>query len=546
MAVATIKQRRANSQDTALPTWVAPAYNAMSPGWKICRDVYGGTPNMRDPANLDTYLPRGVAETTDERAARSLRAELFPMFKETVKGLVGLALRKDPKLGSDVPQSIVKLAENIDGAGTALPVFARRLFTEALSVGHVGLLVDVPKVSTSKPLTLRQERELGLRVYWVIVKPEQIVNWRTKVINGSVVLTLLVIEEVVDEEDGDFGTVSVTRFRVFRRDDLTGLVHYEVWTQEDEGSDPERDSEGDLPLTRIPFTVCYGGERVAPLQSIPPLLDLAYTSIAHFQVLSDHRSAIHAASNPILVTKGRTGVPTITPDPNAPAPPLPGVAGQSADFPAVPGVTPNAPPLVLGVQTGIDVGKEGDAKYIEHGGEAIGASRQELLDIETRGAAQGMAMLQRDTRAAQTAEAERLQRNEKDASLSNGVASLKDAIETGFAFTALLTGEASGGSYEPDTAFEDSVMTDERIQTLNTVVVANNLTRWTFWDLLIKGGILPDDFDKDAENQKLEAMDQLTLERMNPTAGGEGGKKTTAGGSTAGSDTGAGSGGGGE
>lgn len=517
MAVMTIPARgggSAQAENSALPTFVAPAYTEMSPRWKLCRDVNVGTEALRDDANLDTYVPKGPAETTDERKARAYRAEVFPMFKDTIKGLVGLALRKPPVLGDDVPQSIVDLAENIDGAGTALPIFVRRLFADALNVGHVGLLVDVPKVTSDKPMTIRQQKEIGLRPYWVMVKAEQIINWRTQVINGSVVLTLLVIQEVIDEPVGDFGTVSVLRYRVFRRDELTGLINYELWTQVDTHKDPELDAEGTLVMTRIPFVVCYGGDRIGPLQSLPPLIDLAYTNIAHFQVLSDHRSAIHASSNPILVTKGRTGAAPVTPDPNAPTT----IAGQSFDNPAIAGVTPSAPTLVLGTSTGIDVGKEGDAKYIEHSGQAIGGSRQELVDIETRGAAQGLSMLQRDTRAAQTAETERLQRNEKDAQLANAVGSLKDLLETGLAFTAIFMGESTGGSVEIDMSFADSVITDARIDTLNKVVVANNLTRWTFWDLLIKGGILPDDFDKEAEEQKLSALDQLTLNRMNPTA----------------------------
>lgn len=547
MAVATLKARSSLAQRDDLPTFTAPAYHRMSSRWKVCRDVFEGTEALRNDANLDDYVPRGPAETTDERKARALRAEVFPMFQETIKGLVGLALRKPPKLGDDVPGAIKKLAENIDGAGSALHVFTRRFFTECLAVGHSGILVDVPKISSDRPLTIRQQKDLGLRVYWLLIKPEQIINWRTQVINGAVVLTLLVIEEEIDEAAGDFGTVTTTRWRVFRRDPMTGLIHYEIWAQADTGSDPEMDSDGDLPITRIPFAVCYGGERVAPLQSMPPLLNLAYTTIAHFQVLSDHRSAIHAASNPILVTKGRTGVTPVTPDPNAPAPPIPGLPGQTSDFPATPGQTPMAPPLVLGTSTGIDVGKEGDAKYIEHSGQAIGASRQELVDIETRGAAQGLSMLQRGTRAAQTAETERIQHNEKDASLANAVHSLIDCLETALAFTALLSGETTGGSVDIDTSFADAELTDERIRVFNEMVVSNNLTRWTFWDLLIKGGILPEDFDKDKEEQKLASLDALTLTRANDGTGPGGNQQPGgAGGATASSDTGstAGSGGG--
>lgn len=536
MAMTVIRGGRRSPQadNEELPSYVAPAYDEMEKRWKICRDVDTGTEAVRLDSNLDAYLPKGPAETEAERTLRANRTELYPMFKETVKGLVGLALRKDPILSKDVPAGIVSLAENIDGAGTALPVFTRRVFADAVKKGHSGVLIDVPKVTSTKPLTIRQERDLGLRPYWVHIKPEQTINWRTQVINGITTLVLLVICETVDVPSGRFGTNAVARYRVFIRDEATGLINYEVWTQTEEGKDPEMDTGGFGILqgvTRIPFVVCYAGERLAPLQSMPPLIDLAYTNIAHFQVLSDHRSAIHAASNPILVTKGRTVTPPLGRDPNAP--------GQSEQNPAIPGQTPTAPPIVLGTSMGIDVGKDGDAKYIEHAGNAISGSRAELIDIQTRGAAQGLAMLQRDTRAAQTAETERLQRNEKDASLSNAVRSLKDMLETGLAFTALFMGETSGGSIEIDMTFEDTLLDTQRITAYSQMVGAGQLTLRTFWSLLIKGGVLPDDFDMDKEEDALAGANAVKLVTTTP-AGSDGGGGGPTGGSTAGSDTGSG------
>lgn len=505
--VTSIHPRSARADNVELPSFVSPAYNAMQPRWKFCGDVMEGTEAIRRAENLDTYFPKGAVETTTEQTTRSLRAELFPMFKETVKGLVGLALRKDPVLSDDVPATIVNYWENIDGAGTAGPVFIKRVFQDALIKGHSGVLVDVPKITTSKALTIRQTKDLGLRPYAVHVKPEQIINWRTQVINGVVVLTLLVISEMVDVPQGTYGTQSILRYRVFVRDEATGLINYEIWTQQTHNKDPEFDSGGVLTATtRIPFAVCYAGERLAPLQSLPPLLDLAYTNIAHVQVLSDHRTALHACSNPILVTKGRNGATTVTPDPNAPAAP-----GQSFDNPAIPGVTPSAPTLQLGVNVGIDVDKDGAVEYVEHSGSALGASSQELKDIEGRGAAQGLSMLQRDTRQMQTAEAERLQRVEKDASLSSAVRSLQDMGETMLAFFALFMNETTGGSLELDYAFEDSMLDTPRIDAYSKMVAAGQLTRRTLWALLIKGGVLPDDFDSDAEEAALSKAEALTL-----------------------------------
>ena len=503
------------------PTFTAPAYDVMAPRWKLCRDAMLGTEAMRDPANLDEYSPKGLAETSSERLARVKRAEFFPMFKETVKGLTGLVFRNDPELGDDVPQALVDLCENIDGAGTAMPVFARRVFNDGLIVGHSGILVDVPKVSSTKPLTLRQEQAIGLRPYWVHIKAEQVVNWRTQTINGNTILTLLVLAETIDAPDGDYGTAETTRYRVFRRDPVSGVILYEVWTLKGSDPDPELDDFGELRNAFvIPFTVFYAGERLAPLQSLPPLLDLAYTNIAHFQVLSDHRSSLHAAGNPILVIKGRVGGQNIAADPNAPLQNSPSrfaVGGvEDADGTPADLLNPDGTGAIpLGVNMGIEVDKDGDVTYAEHAGTALGASANELSAIETRGAAQGLAMLQRSTRAAQTAETEKLQRSEKDASLSSAARSLEDMLEMALAFTALFIELPSGGTISVDRKFEDIVVDTPRISALSQAQAAGQFTLETFWKMI--GTELPDDFDPVEERARLEQAAAITIDRTTTT-----------------------------
>jgi hypothetical protein len=505
MAVTTLASNTAAAEDK--PTFVAPAYAVMQPRWKICSDVNIGTEAIRDEANLDEYFPLGGAETADERVARVKRAEFFPMFKETVKGLVGLVFRKDPQLGNDVPTPIVNLAENIDGAGTALPVFLRRVFADALTKGHSGILVDVPKVTSSRTLTIREETALGLRPYWVHIRPEQIINWRTQTINGNTVLTLLVLKETVYAASGAYGTSAVDRFRVFIRNAETGLIDYEVWTQESDTKDPELQANGTLRnVTVIPFVLVYGGERIAPLQSIPPLIDLAYTNIAHVQVLSDHRTSLHAAGNPILVIKGRVGG-NPRPDPQAPgAQPSQWAVDQVGNA-----LAQQSEAILTGPNLGIEVDKDGDVFYAEHSGSALSSSSKELSDIETRGAAQGLAMLQRDTRAAQTAESERLQRNEKDASLASAARSLEDAAEIALAFTALFMGLPDGGTISIDREFTDTILDTPRMQAFIQATAAGQFTLETFWDILIRGGALPPDFDKVAERDALEQQGRVTL-----------------------------------
>lgn len=492
-------------QDT--PAFLSPFYVEQAPRWAMCRDVMLGTEAVR--AKADEYLVRGAAETDGEFSLRASRAECFPMFKETVQGMAGLVFRKDPTLEDDVPETIAALWENIDGAGTHGAVFTRQVFEDALQTGHAGILVDMPTSPVDdRALTIAEEDTLGMRPYWLHVRAEQIINWRTQVLRGVTVLTLLVIRERHLQAVGEFGVALVTRYRVYRRDPASDTVTFSIYEiGEEPGAAAEEITAGVMRNVRaIPFAVVYAGPRRGPLVSLPPLIDLAYTNIAHVNVLADHRTSLHMAGVPIFVRIGweppmgdpdRPGLDSIDPaqiDASTPE----GLAQLEALNGSGVGVQ------VIGANTGIDLPSGGDAKYVEHNGQALGASANELTAIEKRAAAQGLSLLSPDTRAAETAEAKRLDRTQQDATLSRAARGMQDCIEQALEFTAQFLSLPSGGSCIVNQDFQDLVMDTQLFAELSKSTLAGQISLPTFWRLLVAGNILPDDFDPDTELEILQ------------------------------------------
>src|SRR5688572_1650855 len=82
------------------PAQTSDLYDEMEPRWKLCRGLATGTEALR--ANPTTYIPQHVEEEEDEYKARTGRAEVYPGFAHSIKGLAGIALRKDPVIGEDV------------------------------------------------------------------------------------------------------------------------------------------------------------------------------------------------------------------------------------------------------------------------------------------------------------------------------------------------------------------------------------------------------------------------------------------------------------
>ena len=79
-----------------------------------------------------------------------------------------------------------------------------------------------------------------------------------------------------------------------------------IWAnlvQEQLEKDYKLAESGNFSLGEIPLVTIYSG-KTENLVSKPPLLDIAYLNIAHFQRQADLIHSLHVASQPMLVMEG--------------------------------------------------------------------------------------------------------------------------------------------------------------------------------------------------------------------------------------------------
>lgn len=451
---------------------------------RVCRDVFRGTTRMREMREMYLPLFPGEKKRPAMYEARLQRTVLFNALQRTVQGLVGMMFRVDPVLEDDVPKEIAgdkKKAnegghwENIDLQGTHGDVFLREMVAvPALVQGLAGILVDYPPVGVQ--LDLGTERSLNLRPYWVPIEYHQVVSFRVGMENGRLRLTQLVLRFDRYEPRGEFVDELVHEYRVYRHPVGETEVRYEVWVKrETEMGDPVLEQLGIITnQEEIPIAWCYAGDRCGILDVQSPMLDMAYTNIAHYATRSDHRTSLHYASVPVPVFIG------------ASEPEGDKVVGSAwAEY------------LPLGA----------DFKYVEHQGSALNASRQELEDLKGEMATLGLAMLQRDTRAAETAEGKRIDRAASDSALAAFARSLQDCAEQALYFHAKYLGKDDGGSLQINRNFEALRLEPADVQTYSNLVASGQLSLDTMWTMFEHGGWLPEDFDPDVEREKVqEAM----------------------------------------
>lgn len=436
----------------------------------LVRDVLAGTGHMRDKG--ETYLPRHKAEESSAYERRKKAAVLFNATRRTRDGLTGMIFRRDPIPSSDMPEEIAADLENIDLRGRSLPVFAQELAKNAIADGHALIHVDFPKTPDGG-FRSRGEERASVRPYWRALQKQDLINVRWEIQAGRPTFTLAVLQEESREAQGRFGEVTRTRYRVLRPGS------FEVWEHQERGDGSGvfmMVDEGDVSLDYIPLFAVYAN-RTGFLDSTPPLLDLAYENIGHYQVRSDHRYALSFAA---------------------------------VSVPFLAGVDPES------IQWGPDryvATENGDAKgsMLESSGAGLEQSREELRDIEGRMAFLGLQMLaERGVPQGRTATAKLLDKAESDSALAATARSLEDGINEALQAHADFRGTSDVGSVQVNTDFQAMTMDAQSIAALSTMVEKGQLPLEDLWTILQEGEILPADFDPELARERIQTTGPMT------------------------------------
>jgi hypothetical protein len=441
-----------NTKQSDRPDYANAAHTSMSKAWTIVKDVSGGTARMREAAT--TYLPQEPAEKSPAYNRRLNRSVFFNAYDRTRDALVGMVFKNDPKVGDDVPGEIQNHLENIDLAGSHVDVFTKELFKDAFE-GHAFILVDM-QPALPPGSTRADEIQAKRRPYWVKYKACQALNWRTSVINGETVLSQITFEEKTNEASGEYGEQTVCRYRVFRL--VGGVVSWTVYRKA-VGNSPQdeivQEATGTMSdFNKIPVAVVYGN-RLAMLESSPPLEDLAHLNIRHYQNYSDYAHILHVAQVPILV---RTGINTEDES-------IEVSVGRTIDVP----------------------NPEGRVYWAEIQGPGIEAGRRELQDQEQRMALMGLSMLSQKTDSNVTATEIRSNNLQESSDLSTMARSLQDAIEMALEFHAKYLGMKSGGSVKLGVADSDLMLDAPMVLALSNAVDKGQLTLETWINILQRG-----------------------------------------------------------
>ena len=434
--------------------------------WEIMKAVSLGTEYLRE--NSEAFLPLEPREDYTAYLARVNRAVFSPYTQRLIRAATGLILRKPISLIGD-PYWTDVFANVVDGCGSDLDEYARRVLVCALTYGHSHTLVDFPAQTGAK--SLAEERAQNRRPYWIEVDPANIYGWRLDRESNYGNLIQVRIGEKAVVPDGEFGekvydqirVIEPGRYRIFRQKETTkdmyvgGAPNTGNFEAPIEAKDYELVESGDFSLGEVPLTTVYAG-KTDTMTSKPPLLDIAYLNLSHFQRQADLIHSLHVASQPMLVLEGWDD--------------------QTKD-------------MAISVNYAMATQPGNKVYYVEPASSAFEAQAAEIEELQRQMATLGISTLSQQKFVAETADARRLDRMDTNSMLSIVAIDLEQKLQKSFDLSASYLGmEAPEVKVNRDLDIERLIGQD--ITALTTLFEQNVIDREEFRDILVQGEVLPE------------------------------------------------------
>ena len=446
----------------------------MVKGWEIMKAVTNGTEYLRD--NSEAFLPLEPREDYTAYLSRVNRAVFSPYTQRLIRAATGLIMRKPITLIGDSYWTDV-FAKDVDGCGSDLDEYARRVLICSLTYGQSHILVDYP--APTGALSLAEERAQNRRPYWIEIDPTNIYGWRLdrEVNYGSIIQVRIAEKAVVPS--GEFGeqvfdqvrVIEPGKFSIYRKvSPKKDLINLEdsSYAGNFDGPENEKDYElvdsGVFSLGEVPLVSVYSG-KTDTLTSKPPLLDIAYLNLAHFQRQADLIHSLHVASQPMLVLEGWDD--------------------QTKD-------TTISVNYAMATQPGNKV------YYVEPASSAFEAQTNEIQELQLQMATLGISTLSQQKFVAESADARRLDRVDTNSMLSMVSLELEQKLQKVFNLSANYLGiEPPEVKISRD--FDIERLIGQDITALTSLFDQKVIDREEFRDILVQGEVLPNATETEAD-----------------------------------------------
>ena len=446
-------------------------YRRMERRWELLHDLLGGTLTMREAEHK--WLPQEPREEYASYHNRLRRSFLFNAYGDTVEKLTSKPFSRPVVAQGSLPAPIDSMLDDMDMAGTNLTQFARQMFRSAIVYGLTHVLVDFPK---SQAQTLDEERRTGTRPVFIHISPTQLIGCKHEISpSGGMRLKQVRIKETRVETVGEFGETEVEYVRVISDTD------YQLYRKDYEA---DGSAEGDYRLVEegqhtfgdVPL-ITYYINRNGYMSATPPLEDLAFMNLAHWQSMSDQRNILRFARVGLLFAAG------------------------FSDEEMEEGIAIGPNQLIRSTN------ENAKMQYVEHDGKAISSGQEDLSTLETRMEVLGMQPLVQSSSGVQTATGKAIDESRTHSAIQAWIRSLENSLTAAFRYAArwMNLEVPTDFTVEVFNDFGISLRAEEDVKNLILIRSRGDISQDTFLREIKRRGVISDNLDIEAEIETASA-----------------------------------------
>ncbi|UPT53216.1 portal protein [Synechococcus phage Ssp-JY42] len=485
------------------PSNPSGAYSRMKPAWEMIEDILEGPAAIR--AKKTAYLPKYEREAQAEYDRRVKQAPFSAVFEDALNNLTAKPFAKDITLRDGASQRIKDLCEDIDGRGNNLTAFCRPVFRCGVAFGCHAILVD--NTGRGEARTRAEEAAANVRPYCVSIEADDIIALDSAFVGGREQIYHVRIKEGVVRRDG-YEEVSVERIREFNREPTYGpkgnivalgpptwVLHEERKGVDGKARTWERIDEGVFaPLTEIPLAVLWTGDRDGPQEVRPPLYALADKQIELYRAQAREDEILTYAGSPMLASRGI----------QAPK------AGET---------------VAVGPKSILYAPADGGWEYVQPDADNLRQIREHVASVLAEASRLGMQPLLPKSGGV-TATATAIEGANAHSAVQAWALGLKDALEQALAFMSKWLNEEPSAEVAVHTDFLAGTMSQPGLDALHKARLAKEISRRTYLEGLVRFGVLPGDFDIEAD-EELIAEEMAGLEPEVPADPSDPGNENT-------------------
>lgn len=462
-------------------------YEVMLPYWNTVADVMDGAPAMK--LGGIKYLPQFPNENNIDYEHRRKNAMFSNIYRDIVEGLASKPFAKETILKDGTASEAIKtLAEDIDGQGNSLHVFAGRTFFQGINDAVAWIFVDKPVLP--ERVSVAEEKARGARPYWITIPAKRMLALYSDMVDGKEVVVHARIQEPDKVRTGWTERI-VNRIRVLDRPRAAdGSYGPATWTLYEEVKDPNQPTKktfvivgnGPIAIGIIALVPFFTGRRKGTSWVfVPPMQDALLLQIEHYQQETNLKSIKEQACFPMLAGNG---------------------VQPAVDQSGMPKTVPTGPRTVLYAPPPHDGGRPGAWSFIEPS-----ATSLTFLAADVKATEDKLRELGRQPLTAQsgnmTVVGTAFAASKANSAVQAWALNLKDALEQAFMFTAEWMGDSSQPEVVVHTDFAIELESDAAPTFLLDLRKNKDISRQTILAEAQRRNFLAADFDADEDEQAL-------------------------------------------